>query len=66
MISLSEIETPLMLILETHLFGALAPVEFDERGAAAATVAWMVSLAELVELSNHILQVLRIVVSEDH
>jgi len=66
MISLSEIESSLVLILETHLFGALAAIEFDKRGAAAATVAWMVSLAELVELSNHILQVLRIVVSEDH
>lgn len=66
MISLSEVESSLVLILETHLFGALAAVKFDERGAAAATVAWMVSLAELVELSNHILQVLRVVVSEDH
>lgn len=66
MISLSEVETPLVLILESHLFGALAAIKFDERGSAAATVAWMVSLAELVKLSNHVLQVLRVVVSEDH
>ena len=66
MISLSEVKSSLLFILETHLFGTLAAVEFDERGATAATVAWMVSLAELVELSDHILQVLRVVVSKDH
>lgn len=66
MISLSEVESSLMLVLETHLFGALAAIKFYKRGAAAATVAWMVSLAELVELGNHILQILPIIVSEDH
>jgi hypothetical protein len=53
-----------MLVFEAHLSGALASVKLDLSGATTATVARMLSLAELVEFGNHMLQILSIVVAE--
>ena len=44
-----------MLVLEAHLSSALAAVELNLSGAAAATVAGVLSLAELIELGNNVL-----------
>jgi hypothetical protein len=54
----------LVLVLEAHLSGALASVKLDLCGATAATVARVLSLAELVEFGDHMLQILSIIVAE--
>lgn len=66
MISLSEKEGSLVLVLQAHFFGALATVKLDQGGSRTTTVAWVITLAELVELCNHILEILGIIVSENH
>lgn len=66
MIPLSEIESPLVLVPQAHFFSALATVKLDQGCSSTTTVAWMITLAELVELCYHILEILRIVVSENY
>jgi len=53
-----------MFILESHFTSALASIELDKSSATAARVARVLSLAELVELSDHMLEILRVVVAE--
>ena len=53
-----------MLIFEPHLSSTLASVKLDQCSAATATVARMFTFAELIEFGNHILEILRIVVTE--
>jgi hypothetical protein len=64
LVSLSEEMSSLMLVFEPHLSGALASIKLDLSSATAATVARMLTLAELVEFGNHMLQILSIVVAE--
>jgi hypothetical protein len=66
MISLSEKVRPLVLVFQTHFFSALATVKLDQGGSSTTTVAWMITLAELVEFCNHVLEILGVVVSENY
>lgn len=65
MLAISEIESTLMFVLETHLLGTLATVKLYERSTSTSTIARVISLTKLVEFSNDMLQILSIIVSED-
>jgi hypothetical protein len=65
-LAISETKGSLVLVFETHLLSALASIELYQSSTTSATVAWMLSFTELIELSNHILQILCIVVSKHH
>jgi hypothetical protein len=56
----------LTLIFNSHLFCALAPIKFDEGSAIFTVVAWVISTTELVELSDHVLNILSVIVAEDN
>jgi hypothetical protein len=64
LVTLSEEVSSLMLILKAHFSGSLAPIKLDLSSAATTTEAWMLTLAELIEFSDNMLQVLCIVVAE--
>ena len=56
---------PLVVIFDSHVLRALAPIKLNQRCTVPATEARMVSIAEPVELPSHFLEVLA-KRSEDH
>jgi|LauGreDrversion4_2_1035121.scaffolds.fasta_scaffold278309_3 hypothetical protein len=55
-----------MLVSDSHLFGAFASIELYQNCPILSTVAWVISFAELIEFSYHIVKVLSVEVSEDN
>ena len=66
MISFSEKQSPLMLVLETHFFRSFTAIKLHKRGASTSAITGMITFAKLVEFCDNILQILCVVVSENY
>lgn len=60
----SKEECPLCLILYPHLLSAFASIKLYMHSPVLSRIAWMLTFTELVELSDNIVQVLSVVVTE--